>query len=764
MKLKQCLAVISVLFLVSCSSIDSGNGNDEIIDYDYNKETSGSQFDFDGNYTPPELTIDGLKDDKEWLEASDELVFGSQNQTKMTMYRGKTALFCFFDVKDEDIQTVGNNNGDDVTQGDSVEVYFDFNNDAAAKPTTDDIQINIGAHGKTRIFVGSNGSWGSWNGLLDCEIKLKGTLNDASDVDEGYSVELMIPYSQVGIDQNSVFGVSVGHVSRGKDSTSESLQYTWGGLVFEGSFVDPQSPKSYIVSLGNKFYSRGNMPLGLIDLSGIVYDENNKPISNATVKIGNTEVTTNSAGKYEFNNLDADLADSIEISKDGYKAYTEKIEKSRLKSDNNRPKIDYCLLSIASDKQTTITGVVKNPMLGVVEGASVEIGTNRVITNSKGEFSIQCKLDYDLKINISKLGFKENIKTLELLSLIKKNSYDLGDVSISSPAANVSFGGARGIPLVEAEIYRSLDGINFLFKSSQNIINGSHIEVFVDSGSSFHGRDNSDYRIDFTGEGKVSIVNFGNGSNNIASTSGIKNNAYLEGTTYYIAAMVPYSFLDANSTDIIGVSFGVWDEQLHDWDGWQYPSDGFESYVAPEYSDQYCRIGLDNGLYRALNNSVVVNKVYGKVIDGNGNIISTATINGLKVNADGSYSLYFESGKDVEINVSAVGYISKKIIVSKNDFNNGAYSLDIKIDKAVAVIKGTCNVEGARVYVEGNENIFTYVVNGEYSLEVPTTGNVFIILEAEEYEKVRFGIGVATLITSANSNIPCIKNITMTKR
>ena len=188
----------------------------------------------------------------------------------VVIYRGERALFCFFTVKDPDIQTVGDNNGDDVTKGDSVEIYFDFKNDATRKPESDDIQINIGAHGKTRIFVGTNGEWGSWNGLLDYQVELDGTLNNNKDTDNGYSVELMIPYSEIGIDQDSVFGVTVGHVARGVDSTAEGLQYTWGGIDYDGNFIDPQSPQAYILLVGKKFYSRGNEPTGPIDIVGKV--------------------------------------------------------------------------------------------------------------------------------------------------------------------------------------------------------------------------------------------------------------------------------------------------------------------------------------------------------------------------------------------------------------------------------------------------------------------------------------------------------------
>ena len=122
MKLIKCLPLLS-LFLCACNSVVSPN---QVIDYNPNKSETNDQFDFPGNYTPPELTIDGFKNEEQWSSSSQVLSFGSQNQCSMVLYRGERALFCFFDVKDKDIQTVGNNNGDDVTQGDSVEVYFDF--------------------------------------------------------------------------------------------------------------------------------------------------------------------------------------------------------------------------------------------------------------------------------------------------------------------------------------------------------------------------------------------------------------------------------------------------------------------------------------------------------------------------------------------------------------------------------------------------------------------------------------------------------------
>src|SRR5574344_1695117 len=137
MKNKLFLLVATVLVLTGCggntnsqsTSIDVGS---DVVDYDSSKSESGDQFDFDGNYTASELTIDGKNEEEQWKSASEFISFGAVSQAKASIYLGSTALFCYFEVADVDIETVGQNNGDDVTKGDSVEIYFDFKNDASS--------------------------------------------------------------------------------------------------------------------------------------------------------------------------------------------------------------------------------------------------------------------------------------------------------------------------------------------------------------------------------------------------------------------------------------------------------------------------------------------------------------------------------------------------------------------------------------------------------------------------------------------------------
>ena len=748
------LMLLTVFTAISCE--EEGIVVNNVIDYQNNKVETNSQFDFPGNYIAPELKIDGKMDEEEWKDASEPLEFGINRPASVVIYRGERALFCFFTVKDPDIQTVGDNNGDDVTKGDSVEIYFDFKNDATRKPESDDIQINIGAHGKTRIFVGTNGEWGSWNGLLDYQVELDGTLNNNKDTDNGYSVELMIPYSEIGIDQDSVFGVTVGHVARGVDSTAEGLQYTWGGIDYDGNFIDPQSPQAYILLVGKKFYSRGNEPTGPIDIVGKVKDINGTPLSGATIKVAGIETTTNADGSYQVMDVEYENVGNIEVLKDGYQTYTYKIPKASLRNELGRVDLDFCLLKENENKTVKITGVVKNPVFGLMESVKVMNNGNSSFTNSNGEFELEVKVEYDLAITLTKVGYKESVAKINHKDLIGKNSYDLGVVSLYSPSSTATFAGTKGIQSVTVEIYRGYEGVNFVFKSAHAISNGSKVELFIDTAHSFSGRDYSDYRIDLDADGGVFIENYGNGTNNIPSKSGIVNNAYLSGTTYYMEVMIPYDFLGISVTDVIGISFGLYDGTIKDWDGW-----GFEDvYVAPEFSDQYCRLGDDNVLYRASSNTTEVRRVTGMVIDQNNNPVPNAFVNGKKANEDGTFRVIVGEG-DVTLSVTANGYNGQDITINSGEFVNGIATKTITLVKGVATISGTCNVEGAKVTLESDPSVFTYVVGGKYELQVPTTGNVKLVFTASGYQTATISVGKNSLVQSANLQKPIQKNVTM---
>ena len=81
-----------------------------------------------------------------------------------------------------------------------------------------------------------------------------------------------------------------------------------------------------------------------------------------------------------------------------------------------------------------------------------------------------------------------------------------------------------------------------------------------------------------------------------------------------------------------------------------------------------------------------------------------------------------------------------------------------------ATIEGTCNVEGAKVYVESNPSIYTYVVNGTYSIKVSSGEGIFLIFEADGYNNVRKAFGQPTLENSAINNVVITYNAKMTAK
>ena len=76
--------------------------------------------------------------------------------------------------------------------------------------------------------------------------------------------------------------------------------------------------------------------------------------------------------------------------------------------------------------------------------------------------------------------------------------------------------------------------------------------------------------------------------------------------------------------------------------------------------------------------------------------------------------MYYENEKEVTLTFSANGYISKSFTLTKDDLNGTPYKLDVTLSLAEAQITGTCNVDGVKVYLESDPNVYTYTENGTY--------------------------------------------------
>ena len=386
--MKKALFVVPLLSLLlgGCSGkVASG--------YDpFNKDnidTEPGNFDFDGNFVAPEISIDGEDTDAAWSgeNVSETLQFTNQtNSVTVKLLRGEHSLFFFFRVTDKYICAKGNDNGEDVAHSDSVELYIDSLNDGGTAPQTDDYQINLGVHDKTRILVGSGTSWSNWNGLCQYEVKINGTLNNNRDVDSGYTVEGMIPWNQIGCDKNSSFGVAFGNVD--KKTVESAEEVSWAGLIFEGMLIEPQTPNNYITYTGNTFKSRG-IVLDAIKVQGTVTDENNQPVNNATILVGEAEYHTNLSGQYEIPNVDPSKSLPIEISYTGHKTHKYTIHAADMLIANDDYQYDVQLVPGSGTDEATANYVY----IGETTKKLIHILTLSVSRHDKLGLSIKLTID-----------------------------------------------------------------------------------------------------------------------------------------------------------------------------------------------------------------------------------------------------------------------------------------------------------------------------------------------------------------------------------
>lgn len=219
---------------------------------------SHDAFSYNGNFENPELNIDGKDDEDAWKSEYASSTYSITYQSKSSnntenqryradfkLYRGEKELCVFVKVTDPNLLTVGNDNGNNVSLSDSVEIYLDTLLNGGERPQSDDYQINLGIHNKTRVLVGNGSGWSSWTGLVQYEAILNGTMNKEDDVDEGYSIEMSIPYKQIGIERDTKIGVAFGLVDKYSSKTTNSKM--WYGLTYKGNFANPQKPDTYFI-------------------------------------------------------------------------------------------------------------------------------------------------------------------------------------------------------------------------------------------------------------------------------------------------------------------------------------------------------------------------------------------------------------------------------------------------------------------------------------------------------------------------------------
>lgn len=741
-----------------------GTGSDVYQDYSSDKQPGDGNFDYPGNYENPELTIDGLGDDEQWQGVEPLVTYGKsvggQNAVSVKLYRGESALFFLFEVKDNVLLTQGVTNDDAVTRRDSIELYLDTLADGGRNPQSDDYQINLGIHGKTRIMQGAGGQWGSWNGLIDYEVALNGTLNDGDEAnDTGYSVEVMIPYAQIMIEKDDTIGIALGQVDkiRVEDaaSGSESASWNWYGWSYNGTAINPQVPDQYILlDKDGDLMSRDEQEKAPADVGGYIRDTDGAPVEGVTVTAQSGDVektaTTNASGYYLLEDLDPELTYTITAEKDGYLTGISSVTRDELRAvDGGVVTKDIVLTSTAGLQTTTLTGTVKNVLNGAVSGATIRVSGMELSAQSGADGTFSLKgvpvLDDDVEIVVSASGYADTVTAIASEDLVADGSTPLGDVNCNLSASET---GAFGVTNLLANnigyITRTLDGVEFRFEGERTF-NG-WIELFIDTKESADARGATDAMYQLKADETVSVVNYGG---SFTTTGIVWQVEHIDGAGYTAYLLIPYETLGISALEPFGISLGQSNGQAA-WDGWgrdDMKGANGEGFVKPEMPADYVRVGADNRLYEASHNDLVV-KFGGTVTDGDGAPVAgvsvqvgeqTATTDG-----EGKWQMSVAfAGDTLTVRYSKQGYVAAQDVVNKSDVGTGSWSGSKQLSEQLVTVTGTVTdqdedpIEGVTVtltYAGGESKTVMTNAQGVYTFsDVTTFVDVTITFAKEGY-------------------------------
>ena len=135
----------------------------------------------------------------EWAGADTVTFAGSDNTVTVSLTWDTNNLYFGFDVTDTNLQASGTDEADSLHLDDSIEIYLDTNHNGGATMQVDDYHFIINLNGALVDDQGTgSGKNYSWTSHINYAIDLDGTLNDDSDTDNGYVIEVAIPWSDIG--------------------------------------------------------------------------------------------------------------------------------------------------------------------------------------------------------------------------------------------------------------------------------------------------------------------------------------------------------------------------------------------------------------------------------------------------------------------------------------------------------------------------------------------------------------------------------------
>ena len=186
----------------------------------------------DKGFGSPEVTLDGVLDEEQWQNLK-VVSYGSTYNTKVKGFYGKSGIYIAAMVEDKDLCAASSA----VWKNTSFELYIDKTGEGGKRTASNHLEFFLDITETKVTRVGYEGSWQDTEIICNYGVTIDGTVDDKIE-DKGYTMEMFIPYSQLGNDMDVNYGIAFGTVG-----CSEGLRNRWYGLPG----VDPQIPDTYYV-------------------------------------------------------------------------------------------------------------------------------------------------------------------------------------------------------------------------------------------------------------------------------------------------------------------------------------------------------------------------------------------------------------------------------------------------------------------------------------------------------------------------------------
>lgn len=185
------------------------------------------------NFCITKIQLDGIATDwenRDFIVLKGDKV-NSDNYVTIKSCWDSGSLYFFFEVKDKDLRASQTTQDDALLfLDDMVEVLFDSDNNKCSCWGEDDIVYHINLLGIKKDDRGTADcqSDASWDGCARYAVRLLGTLNDTTDIDEGYSIEFGIPWTELKLMPEGGLKLGINFANGDDDGKGRQL-FDWVG-------------------------------------------------------------------------------------------------------------------------------------------------------------------------------------------------------------------------------------------------------------------------------------------------------------------------------------------------------------------------------------------------------------------------------------------------------------------------------------------------------------------------------------------------------